>query len=1490
MRFATLTRNYNKILIILLGILIGLPLVGSVFFMLPGVQTRIVAGITQRLSNDLNTEISIGRVQALPFSGIRLDNFLIRDLNNDTLLFSPGVHAEIDYFSLLKKHFFIGRVTLDQPQINISEYNQKLNFYFLIDSIGSNRADTSQWHYSVRGFRINDGNISFTHSVLHNPNLKHDTLSFNQVNIDLERTSGVADSLNFRLNNLTLHEKLGLSIQSGGARGQVRPDKISIDDFFIKTPFSEINIDRFEIPVNPEKTIAGSNNRFLAEIKKIYLSPKEIALYLKKFPQIETSLGLSGTVFGSGQNLKGRDISLLLGRETRINLSFDISDLSNYQETFLFMDIKNLETTPSDLVRIAGRAQSLQGNHLPALGTIQYRGNLTGFITDLVAYGNFTTAMGSISTDIGITFNQDQSISYSGALKTINFKLDDILGRKHQFGDLSMNVDINGSWKNKTNYATYINGKIQKFEWNQYLYQNIDINGLLTHQRFDGAVAVVDQYGNLNFNGEIDLSAHIPRFQFTAMVENFMPDRLNILPGLEEGIITLTMNANFEGDNLDDLSGLVSISDGLIYTPHTSLEIDSLSLKAFRDDNTKRLSLRSDFIEADLIGEYHFSGIRQSFLQMIADYLPSVHPTTPHLPISENQFKFDVSFDGFDKVLKLFYPNLSFANRGNLKGEVDFRKHIFDINASFENLSVNNIIANDIQIYANTNRSKNLQIVTRAKQINWNDKLNLYNFSIHQMAGKDTLDMNIFWNNWDAVTNSGAIYTTTAFRREKNEGFYFATHLKPSTMILEDSLWNINEARLLYTPQSISIQGLDIHHQKQRLALNGFLHRKSEDGLRLLMDNIDIFQLFKGRKEEGRHYFGGMINGSLEIKNYYREPLWKANLSIDDFSFDGDTAGFFSIASWWDQNKEAVVVNTSLKDGDRTPLTGQGTINPRDNSLAVDLQLDRLNVSFLETFIGKILQDFKATASGNLNLTGPLSKPLFTGQVNVDEGQFNVDLLQTSYSIKDSVWFYPNEIRFRDVTVQDEYGKTGSFNGSIYHTGFKNMVYNLQVDINNQLVLDTKAKDNPYYYGTVFAKGKLLVTGTTGSFDLSISGTTLDNTRFFIPMNDTEEAEQSNFIRFVSPKNYSSGNNTLSAQNNSQKYTADLSGMELNMEIEVTPAAQIEIIFDSAAGDMLSTTGNGNIQILLDRQGNLNFFGEYEINDGEYLFSLQNLVNKKFIINQGGNVTWQGDPYKARINMTAVYKVKAPLSDLVGPISDGVSGDNQDIYRRIPIYCNLKLSGPLERPGIKFDIEAPTLSESRESYILDLISSEDEMNRQVLSLLVLNRFYTPDYLRMENTESTQTNNAALVTTTEMLSNQLSRWLSNISSDVDVGVSYRPEDNLTSEEIEVALSTQMFNNRVTINGNVGYGKYQTNTSKMVGDFDMDVKLNPVGTIRAKAYTRSNDDIIYETSPTTQGIGISFKEEFDKFTDLLHKYWKAITGKKEDEDTSQNPQSR
>ena len=347
----------------------------------------------------------------------------------------------------------------------------------------------------------------------------------------------------------------------------------------------------------------------------------------------------------------------------------------------------------------------------------------------------------------------------------------------------------------------------------------------------------------------------------------------------------------------------------------------------------------------------------------------------------------------------------------------------------------------------------------------------------------------------------------------------------------------------------------------------------------------------------------------------------------------------------------------------------------------------------------------------------------------------------------------------------------------------------------------------------------------------------------------------------------------------------DVSGMDITMDFEVTPDAKLQLIFDSSVGDVLKGTGNGDLRMKIDKVGNVFFYGEYTIEEGDYLFTLQNVINKRFEINSGSNIRWDGSPYNALIEMEAIYKLKASMYDLVAQTLD--AGSSSEYQKRVPIDLKMLLSDRLLKPAIKFEIKTPSLNNSNQIIIDEYITSEEELNRQVLSLLVLNKFYAPEFSRTNASTAKSGSNMALVTTTEMLSNQLSNWLSQISNDVDIGISYRPGDEITSDEIEVALSTQLFNNRVTLNSNVGYGDYQTEeVSKIIGDFDVEVKLNKKGTIRAKAYTRSNNDVFsYDTSPTTQGVGVSFHEEFNTIGELLHKYWGKLTGKNKKEEEAQ-----
>lgn len=1427
------------------------------------------------MSIDLSAEISIQRVQISPFSGVLLNGFLVRDQQRDTLFFADKVRIGVESFSFKHKHLYLTRVRFDSPKVNLYQHEGKMNYTFILDSLGKSLVDTVKWKYSFKGLKVEGGEVAFTHSILKNPGSIKEKLDFYDLEFDVSRISGVNEELEFKVNSFSVKEDIGLFVKDLSANCRYTDDRIWIDDLIFRTNDSYFNLKQLEIPVTERDDLGY---QFRCEFYELAIASNDVRKIFNDFPQLEYPVRFSGELYGSIDNLKGRKITCLFGEQSRMVTSFDISGLSNFNETFIFLDIEDLQTNVNDFESlITGGAVNQKSIFPPSfqtLGNIRYKGNFSGFINDLVAYGTFRTNIGVINTDLGIKIKPVEGLIYGGFLSTSGFNLGKLLNLESNMGSIALDMEVSGNRKSATDYFTFIDGNVVSLNLNDYEYRNIDLKGLLTHQKFDGSVKINDPNGKLDFDGTVDMSGRVPHFNFSALLANVQLDRLKLLPKLKDGVLSMLIETDFEGDNLDDLVGEIKFSDGLLFTPKASIELDSLSIRAQRDGNDKHLVFKSNFAEGDLRGNYYFADFNNTIKEFMGHFLPSINPENKKVTsIGQNDFKFELQFKEMGKVLSVFFPGMEMSDKGYVKGAFNSEQAYLDLESEIEYFSYKNISATDPVVKITNLNSGELSITMRADEATYGKFLNLPNFSIHQKVGNDELQTNIFWNNWDEKTYSGALFSTTSLSTSSLGDLETRVHLLPSSVIVSDMIWNLSDSKASFFADGLSIEGFKIEHKDQYATLNGLLHRTSEDGLQMVFHELDLARFLTGTSNMT---FSGTINGNLLLRDYFRDPLISSNIEIDEFAFNKAPLGTFRVNSLWNQELEALTVTTLLSNNEKDQIRGFGFFHPKDQHLDFQFNIDSVSVAFLDPFLNKVIQNLNGTASGKMYLKGPLTKPLLTGRAKLNEGQFSVNMLQTSYNLADSVIFYPNEMRFKDMTVTDRDGRNGKFRGSIYHNGFRQMVYNLRVDANNMLMLNTRLKDNPLYYGTVYGTGFMQLTGNTSNINIAINGRTRPNTQFFIPMQSSEVASENNFIRF------SNKGVSQSATGAKQEYTVDLSGVKMDMDIEVTPDAKVQIIFDARLGDILESIGAGNIQIRMDRQGNVKFFGDYTIEEGEYLFSLQNLINKRFTINQGGTVKWQGNPYDAIIDITAVYKARASLADLLGPMAgSGVSGSS-DLQRRVPIHCNLYLSELLQQPVIKFGIEAPTLDDSREALILDYISSEEELNRQVLSLLLLNKFYTPEYMRASDNSAGRNDNTALATSTEMLSSQISRWISTMSNDFDFGVAYRPGDNITSEEFEVALSTQVFNNRVTINGNVGYGKYQTNTSKMVGDFDLDIKLNNTGTIRARAYTRSNDDLIYETSPTTQGIGLSFKEEFNSFKNLLSKYKNAVLGKREDDE--------
>jgi len=1462
-------------------VLFIVPLLLYSILLIPSVQTSVVNYLTGELSKDLNTEISIGKVYFRPFKSLVLDDVIVFDQKQDTLIAIDELTANVDSIFFKRKQIYLEKIKIDNPQIFISHQDSVNNYDFLLNAFKP-RTDIksgANWSVSLDEMDLIDGHLRY------NEKKENRLVEIHNLNISVEGIK--QDSLlHCELTELAFNNSFGLNVKNTKGSLNVSRNKLVLTSFLIETYKSSLGIDSLNIELHAEGKGLKRVKNFYVDVISSKLAPEDVITATPLHSFTKVPLELKGRIYGSVDNIKGRDVICNFGPNSQIRTSFDVNGLPNLDETFLYIDVRQLRTIPRDMEQVLSLVKG-EALKLPTafknLEQIKYSGNFTGFLTDLVAYGEFRTSLGSIQTDIGLKMDVNNHLIFSGNLSTESFNIGKLANAEHRLGDVSMNVAINGKRISASNYNAFLNGTIDTVRFNSYDYKNIQLNGLFTNDIFDGDFLIDDPNGQLGFNGKIDLSGDVPNYNFSAHLTEIRLDKLNLTEQYTNSFLTADIETNFSGNDLNDIVGFINIKDVTFDFSEHHVQMDSLLLISVREDDQKRIVLQSDIAEGDLVGVYNFTHAGSMVKKDLIHFLPSLSSVikVKERELKRNDFTFSCTLKKVSKIASLIVPELDMSDNGLILGSYNSANQSMDLEVDVEHFNYKGIRAIHPELHLKASDDGKMVLVTRLRDLEVNNLGSFQNLSLHHTAYNDTLQFNVFWNNWDEYTNSGSILTTTSFNTGPN-GIYAATELKPSYVMVRDSLWEIQSTRMHYHPDGFSLKYFRVHHGNQEIGINGFAHRNIKDGLQVHFQNISLSDVV-GFQNMKQVQVSGFLNGTLDVQQLYQSPIISGDLSINRFNFNNDELGDFSLKADYKPKQNVVQIHSNITKDGSTPMNGGGVINLANNTLNLQYDINNLEIGFINLYLSKVMQNLSGTASGRLSVAGPLTKPELLGSININKAFFDVGLLQTTYSITDSVIFKPNLMEFKSLQLSDRNGNKGVFKGSIQHRAFRNMRYNLSLIADDMLVLDTKYFDNQRYYGEVYADGNLSVTGTTNDLIIDIAGTTMQNTDFYIPLTDDESAEESNFIRFVQPDN--ALRVSLDNETKTNDYEVDLAGMTVSMDLDITPAARCQVIFDSTVGDILKGRGNGNLQIKMDKEGGINFYGDFNFEGGDYMFTLQNVLNKKFVINQGSMIRWDGSPYDADIDLNATYKLKTSLLDLMGT-DDAETVENYG--RRIPVNCNLLLTDRLTKPSVQFEIKTPSTQDNNQNIIDTYINTEEETNRQVLSLLVLNRFFSQENGSESSVNNKSSgNNAALVTTTEMLSNQLSHWLSQISSDIDIGVSYRPASEMTDDEVEVALSTQMFNNRVTVNGNVGYGEDQTRASNLIGDFDVEVKLNNSGSLRAKAYTRTNNDLVYSTyttSPTTQGVGISFKEEFDTLEELMQRYWMKITGKKKPKETN------
>jgi len=719
----------------------------------------------------------------------------------------------------------------------------------------------------------------------------------------------------------------------------------------------------------------------------------------------------------------------------------------------------------------------------------------------------------------------------------------------------------------------------------------------------------------------------------------------------------------------------------------------------------------------------------------------------------------------------------------------------------------------------------------------------------------DSLQMSCKWFKQDSILYKGIIHALGIFRRSYIDNssqveFTFA----PTGITVADSLWNFGCSKIFAGNKSISVNNITFINKDQILRIDGKLSENPKDSMSI---NLTQFDLKYFRKFMKNIDVSGRINGYASLFNDSKNFIFHSQLITTQFGVSKHNFGDLYALSEWDALNQRININIFTKTNNEKSINLSGYYFPEDDFMDFTLRLDNTNLNLFDFAMTGIFSNMQGILNGQTRIWGKAANPLFDGYIDFTKSGFMIDYLRCQFSFAGRLNIKNHLLHFADINAFDSEGNSAKVKGEISLDDLSNPNYNIIVDSKKLLVLDTKLNDNEYFYGKAYGAGVAKISGDTKQTLIDVAASTSPGTKINIPINEETSVNSNTFITFKTkkPKNIPVY----------KKVESSFNGVQMNFDLDVTPDAEIQLILNEKLGDIIKSQGSGAITLNIDTKGLFRMYGTYEITTGDYLFTMGNLLNKKFFIEPGSKLTWNGNVFDATADLTAHYNVKTALSPLMILV-----GDSNKIYnRRIPLACKIKLTDKILSPTITFSVDMSQADEKAKEVYSNL--SEDNKNQQFISLLALNSFFF--------TSDQFSNISSITTSSEVVSNQLSNLLSKINKDVNFGINYQPSTLTNKEEIDVAVSTEVLQNRVLVSVN-GYTEKSNATGSpstdntLMGDVNIEVKLNKKGNIRAKGFSRTNTNDINETKAYTQGIGLFYTQSFNTLGDLLRKKRKNI----------------
>lgn len=1426
-------------------------------------QTLLARMAATFLSSELNTEFHIERLEINSWESISLNNLFIMDLQNDTIISADELSANLEFLKLTNKDFSISSVKLENANIHLRKYksDSAFNFQFIIDYF-TKEDKKDQQKKEKNYFELQKLEIENSHFIYENQQKKPREAPINfadievhDLNLHVENLTIIEDSLSVLVKQIALKEKSGFEVDSLACLYTVAPGYMSAKNLQATTPKNKLDLD-FSFTYNNMKDFKDFINKVKIEtqIRPTLLNLSEVGYFAPVMFNMDNNIRVRADIKGTVSNFKAKEFRFGIGESTQFMGKVRMNGLPNVRETFSHFNIDYFNTTIEDVnhFRLPTPSKFISlPQILTTLGHVNIEGNFTGFYNDFVSYANFETEVGQLKTDISLQVDKENEIAYNGHLNANDFNAGKFFNVEDVIKNLDLVANVNGTGLDFENMEITMNGVVDSLELFDYVYHEIEINGNLINQKFTGDLTILDKFINLDFLGTVDYSGNVPAYNFTSNIKNAYLQQINMTSREDSSRFSTKLDVNLMGDSPDNMQGRAKLDSTVYFEKGKSYNMDHFAVSITRESQEfSIIRLFSDIVDANIEGNYTFVDLPANISILTEKYLSNLFADSTLLnkiPATQD-FIFNIELKNTNPITALFVPELDVSPGTQISGGYNsgINNLFFDIESDQIKIGEQIIKNWMFEFFID---DEHMQFFTEADRIYLSDTLYSDSLNIHALANNNTV---IYMINWDENKETSWSNGNIKGSIELFENGRYALSFEKADIALANKEWQIIPANnILIDTNQIQFENVGLKRENQYTLLHGTVSPNPSDTLLLEFENFDISNSDLFLKNSNLD-LDGLLNGSLKIIDYYNSPFYLGNLNITDLYYNDEKLGNLNFKSLWDPQKEAFDINGNIiYVGNKSQIEtfkvdGQYFPKRNEQNFNIDISLNKYKLTTLEPFTQSFSSDIEGMATGSLKLTGSKSEPVLRGEMDVNRGAMLINYLNVKYYFADKIKFNERAIYFNEIVVNDSLNNKAYLTGGLTHNHFKDFELDLNVNTNEILGLNTTRKQNDVFYGLAFAGGNFRIHGPIDNLNMDIGVQSMKGTNIKIPISYDTEVGSNEFIVFLNDE-------VEEEKQHLQPPVSNSSGVSLNIELDITNDAQIQMFMPYNMGN-IRTRGKGNMRMHYPQSGEFTMEGEYQIDRGSFFFTLQNIINRDFDIRRGSKVSWSGDPYNAIINMNAVYKVKTTLGDF---------GPPEDSATRVPVDCIISLRNSLLDPEIKFTVEFPDLQDDTKQYIYSRLDTNDQamMSQQMMSLLILNSF----------SSSSGYAGGVGFNTFSLLTNQLSNWLSNISNDFDIGVNYRPGDQVTAQEVEVALSTQLWDDRVLIDGNVGVRGSETTqkTNSIVGEVTVEYKITPDGNIRAKAFNKSNNSELYRSyAPYTQGVGIFYTKEFNKFREAFN----------------------